>query len=136
MCSLDGPDKSDSFPHVNISVQSARVRQLFFGSRNTKDGLQVPRLPEDPSLWSQGVPTQCPELQPGHSTSARPEHFQTKPSAQIRGAHTKNYQVKTRSWPIMGWVLVFKGVRSDLRLAVIYFNQVQNATEWMDNVIN
>lgn len=63
VCGLDSPGQSDSSPHVHISVQSSRVRQLVFGCRNTQDGLQVARLPKHPSLRSQSVPTESPELQ-------------------------------------------------------------------------
>lgn len=69
MCSLYSPDQTDSSPHVDITVQSSRVRQLVFGCRDTQDGLQVTRLPKDPSLWSQSVPAQRPELHTGHARS-------------------------------------------------------------------
>lgn len=62
VCSLYSPDQSDSSPHVNVSVQSSGVRQLVFGGRNTQDGLQVARLPENPPLWSESVSAQRPEL--------------------------------------------------------------------------
>lgn len=62
MSSLDGPDQSDSFPHVHVAVECSRVRHLVFGSRNAQDGLEVTRLPKDPSLWRQSIPTQGPEL--------------------------------------------------------------------------
>lgn len=60
--SLDGPDQSDSSPHVHVAVERSRVRHLVFGSGNAQDGLQVTRLPKDPSLWRQSIPTQGPEL--------------------------------------------------------------------------
>lgn len=63
VCSLHSPDQRGSSPHVNVSVQSSRVRQLVFGRRDTQDGLQVARLPKNPSLGGQSVSTQSPELQ-------------------------------------------------------------------------
>lgn len=58
-------DQRDAPPHVDVPVQSSGVGQLVLGRRDTQDGLKVPRLPEDASLWGQCVPTQSPELWTG-----------------------------------------------------------------------
>ena len=62
MRSLNCPYQIETPPHVNVSVERARVRDVIFSRRDTQDGLQVAGLPEDPSLWSESVPTQRPEL--------------------------------------------------------------------------
>lgn len=76
MCSLDRPDQSDSSPHVHVSVQCTRVRHLVFGGGDAQDGLQVTRLPKDPSLRSQSIPTQSPELQAHTRTLFEPISIQ------------------------------------------------------------
>lgn len=60
---LDRPHQAEAFPHVNVSVERPGVRDVVFSRRHTQDGLQVARLPEDPSLGTQGVPAEGPELQ-------------------------------------------------------------------------
>lgn len=88
MCSLDRPDQSDSSPHVHVSIQRARVRHLIFGGGDAQDGLQVTCLPKDPSLWSQSIPAQCPELR-AH-TRMLGTHFNTRTSRFLQNLQKQN----------------------------------------------
>lgn len=88
MCSLDRPDQSDSSPHVHVSVQCTRVRHLVFGGGDAQDGLQVTRLPKDPSLRSQSIPTQSPELQAHTRTLFEPISIQ-EPAGSSRTSRSR-----------------------------------------------
>lgn len=63
---LDRPLQRQAFPHVDVSVERAGVRDVIFSRRHTQDGLQVARLPKDPALRRQRVATERPEL-PGQT---------------------------------------------------------------------
>lgn len=78
MGGLNRPYQIETLPHVNVPVERPRVRDVIFSRRDTQDGLQVAGLPEDPSLWSESVSTQGPEL--------RRERRDTRDSLVIRHA--------------------------------------------------
>ena len=63
VCSLDCTQQIDALPHVDVSVQGTRVRDLVLGAGKAEDGLEVSRFAKDPSFGGQSVATQAPELE-------------------------------------------------------------------------
>lgn len=103
MCSLDGSDQSDSSPHVHVAIERSRVRHFVFGSRNAQDGLQVTRLPKDPSLWRQSIPTKGPEL---HTHTLEGSSHLSPPDAASsgRGTHLDVFNSTADQAAGLNWV--------------------------------
>lgn len=96
VCGLNRPDQVESFPHIDVPVQSSRVCDVILSRCHTQDGLQVSCLAENAALWRESVSTQSPELQAMNRREKDVKHGLSETSKTLNDAFV-HLNVKKRN---------------------------------------